>query len=267
MKESDLHRSVSVVENRPLCADHYILVLRGDELARVSHPGQFVNLKINNREELLLRRPFSIARTHPEGALFEIVYRVVGKGTAAMAGLKSGDTLDLMGPLGKGFQLSEGPENCLLIGGGVGIAPLWGLADRLSRKQSRIIALLGFRSSDVIFGIDVFRGNGAEVIVTTDDGSHGLKGFVSDHVEEVLKRSIDRAYVCGPPLMLRAIVPLLRKAGVRGEASVEEKMGCGFGVCLSCAINVKKNGVVEKQRVCTEGPVFDIEEMVWNDEA
>ncbi len=187
MKESDLHRNASVVENRPLCADHYLLVMREDELARVSHPGQFVNLKINNREELLLRRPFSIARTHPEGSLFEIVYRVVGKGTAAMKDLKPGDILDLMGPLGKGFHLPEAQKNCLLIGGGVGLAPLWGLADRLSQNQNRIVALLGFRSSDVIFGIDVFQGYGAEIIVTTDDGSYGLKGFVSDHVEKVLK--------------------------------------------------------------------------------
>jgi dihydroorotate dehydrogenase electron transfer subunit len=267
MKESDLHRNVSVVENRPLCADHYLLVMRGDELARVSYAGQFVNLRINNREELLLRRPFSIARTHPEGSLFEIVYRVVGKGTAAMKDLKPGDILDLMGPLGKGFHLPEARKNCLLIGGGVGLAPLWGLADRLSQNQNRIVALLGFRSSDVIFGIDVFQGYGAEIIVTTDDGSYGLKGFVSDHAEKVLKGPVDRAYVCGPPLMLKAVIPLLRAAGIEGEASIEEKMGCGYGVCLSCAINIAKDGAIEKQRVCTEGPVFDLEELVLDDEA
>ena len=183
-----------------------------------------------------------------------------------MSGLRPGETVDLMGPLGKGFHLPDGRENCLLIGGGVGLAPLWGLADRLSRKGSRIFALLGFRSSDVVFGVDVFRGYGAEVTVATDDGSYGVKGFVTDHVRETLKRSFDRAYVCGPPPMLRAIVPMLLGAGIKGEASVEERMGCGFGVCLSCAVNVKKDGVVEKLRACTEGPVFDIEEMVWGDE-
>jgi dihydroorotate dehydrogenase electron transfer subunit len=266
MKESDLHRNACVIENRPLCADHYLLVMREDELARLSQPGQFVNLKINNREELLLRRPFSIARTHPEGSLFEIVYRVVGKGTAAMKDLKPGDILDLMGPLGKGFHLPEGQKSCLLIGGGVGLAPLWGLADRLSQNGNRVVALLGFRSSDVIFGIDVFRGYGAEILVTTDDGSYGLKGFVSDHVEKVLKDPIDRVYVCGPPLMLKAVVSLLRVAGIEGEASVEEKMGCGYGVCLSCALDITKDGVVEKQRVCTEGPVFDLEELALDDE-
>jgi dihydroorotate dehydrogenase electron transfer subunit len=119
----------------------------------------------------------------------------------------------------------------------------------------------------VIFGIDVFQGYGAEIIVTTDDGSYGLKGFVSDHAEKVLKGTIDRVYVCGPPLMLKAVIPLLRTAGIEGEASVEEKMGCGYGVCLSCAINITKGGVVEKQRVCTEGPVFDLEELVLDDEA
>ncbi len=267
MRESDLHRKASVVANAALCPDHYLLVMREGGLASTSQPGQFINLRINNREELLLRRPFSIARVEPETSLVEIAYRVVGKGTAAMSRLKPDDTLDLIGPLGKGFHLPDGRENCLLIGGGVGLAPLWGLADRLSRKQNSIFALLGFRSGDVVFGIEVFRGYGAEVIVATDDGSYGLKGFVSDHVEKTLNRSFGRAYVCGPSLMLRAIVPLLREAGIKGEASVEERMGCGFGVCLSCAVNVKKNGVVEKQRACTEGPVFDIDEMVWDDEA
>jgi dihydroorotate dehydrogenase electron transfer subunit len=267
MKESNLYRNVSVVENRPLCADHYLLVMREDELARGSHPGQFINLKINKREEFLLRRPFSIARTHPGGSLIEIVYRVVGRGTTAMKDLRPGDIVDLMGPLGKGFHLPEVRKNCLLIGGGVGLAPLWGLADRLSQNQNRIVALLGFRSSEVIFGVDVLRGYGAEIIVTTDDGSYGLKGFVSDQVERVLKGPMDRVYVCGPPLMLKAVIPLLRTAGIEGEASVEEKMGCGYGVCLSCAIDITRSGVVEKQRVCTEGPVFDLEELVLDDEA
>jgi dihydroorotate dehydrogenase electron transfer subunit len=267
MQESDLHRKASVISNAALCADHYLLAFREDRLANTSHPGQFINLRIDNREELLLRRPFSIARVEPQTSLVEVAYRVVGKGTAAMTSLKAGDTLDLIGPLGRGFRLPDKRENCLLIGGGVGLAPLWGLADRLSRNQNGVFALLGFRSKDVVFGIEVFRGYGAEVVAATDDGSYGLKGFVSDHVESNLKRSFDRAYVCGPPLMIRAIVSVLRKAGIKGEASVEEKMGCGFGVCLSCAVNVKKNGVVEKQRACTEGPVFDIDDMVWDDEA
>jgi len=266
MGESKLHHNASVIENRQLCAGHYLLALKNDNLSKAVLPGQFVNLKISNREELLLRRPFSVARMKADRSRIDIIYRVIGKGTSAMAGLKFGDEVDLLGPLGRGFHLPDYPINCLLLGGGVGVAPLWGLADHLSRRGNRIVALIGFQSSHKMFGIEVFRESGAEVIVTTDDGSFGLKGLASDHLEEVLKREIDCVYVCGPPLMLKAVIPMIRRANLRGEVSVEEKMGCGYGVCLSCVVNVRKNGMIEKQRVCTEGPVFDLEEIVLNDE-
>jgi dihydroorotate dehydrogenase electron transfer subunit len=266
MEKSNLHHQVPVIENRQLCTDHYLLVLRDEGLSKTSQPGQFINLRINQREELLLRRPFSVARTLPGQSLVEIVYRIIGKGTEAMKGLRPGDMADLLGPLGKGFSLPAPSANCLLIGGGVGIAPLWGLADRLRQNGNRITALLGFRSSDTVFGLDRFKDDGAETVVTTDDGSYGLKGFVNDPLEEMMKRRMDRAYVCGPPLMLKAILPVIRRAHVRGEVSVEERMGCGFGVCLSCVVQVRKDGVVERQRVCTDGPVFGLEEIILADE-
>ncbi len=261
----DLHRTASVIQNRQLCIDHYLLVLKDAELAKAVLPGQFINLKIRNREDLLLRRPFSIARARPEKSSLEIVYQVVGKGTAAMRDLRPGESVDLLGPLGKGFHVPEKGENCLLVGGGCGVAPLWALADRLFQNGNKMIALLGFRSSNYVFGVDVFEADQAEIIVTTDDGSYGLKGFASEHLKDVLKRPVDRVYVCGPPQMLKAVIPLIRRAGRKGEVSVEEKMGCGYGVCLSCAVNVIKDGVLEKQRVCKEGPVFDIEEVEPDD--
>jgi dihydroorotate dehydrogenase electron transfer subunit len=266
MGKSKFQHKATVIQNRLLCTDHYLLVLKDDGLSKTVLPGQFINILINHREELLLRRPFSIARANPEQSSVEIVYRVVGKGTTTMKSLPPGTIVDLLGPLGKGFSLLEQPMECLLIGGGVGIAPLWGLAKSLSQGRNRIIALLGFRSCDYIYGIDVFRDYGVETFVTTDDGSSGLKGFASDHLEEILRRRIDRAYVCGPPLMLKAIIPMLRRANIKGEVSVEEKMGCGFGACLSCVVNVRINGAVEKQRACTEGPVFDVAEIVMDDE-
>ena len=266
MEKSKLHHQSFIVENKPLCTDHYLLVLRDEPLAQTALPGQFVNLRIKNREEFLLRRPFSIARTLPEQSCVEVVYRIVGKGTAAMKDLRPGETVDLLGPLGKSFSLPERPVTCLLIGGGVGIAPLWSLANRLSQNRNKIIALLGFRSSHFLFGIDRFQNHGAETIVTTDDGSCGLKGFVSDHLENALKRQIERVYICGPSLMLKAVIPMIRRAGIQGEVSVEERMGCGFGVCLSCVVNVRRDGVIERQRACTEGPVFDLEEIILDDE-
>jgi dihydroorotate dehydrogenase electron transfer subunit len=267
MKRYGLHHRASVVKNIPVCADHYHLILRDDAVARKTAPGQFVNLKINNREELLLRRPFSVAITRPEQSLFEIVYHVVGKGTRAMVDLRPGELVDLMGPFGNGFHLPERPMSCLLLGGGCGVAPLWGLVEPLSRGGNKIIALLGFQSSDRVFGEEVFTRYGAEVVVTTEDGSYGLKGFVSDHLEETLRRQVDRVYICGPMPMIKVVIPMISKQKIKGEVSLEEKMGCGYGACLSCVAKIWKDGVVERERVCTEGPVFPLEEIVLDDEA
>jgi dihydroorotate dehydrogenase electron transfer subunit len=262
MEKTDLRKRAFVVSNNPVCADHYLLVLKEDKLPRETMPGQFVNLRINNREDLLLRRPFSVALVKPEQSLFEIVYRVVGKGTAAMTDLQPGDTVDLLGPLGKGFTIPENSSTCLLIGGGCGVAPLWAVAEHLHRADSKTIAMLGFQASDKVFGEDVFRTYGAETVVTTDDGSYGLKGFVSEHLDTLLNRRIDRAYVCGPIPMLKAVAPLLMRAGIACEVSLEEHMGCGFGVCLSCVVPVRDGDTSEKQRVCAEGPVFNLEDIV-----
>jgi len=265
-EKCSLHIAATVVKNIRLCNEHYCLTLKNDTLAKTTKQGQFVNLRIDGRDDLLLRRPFSVAMTRPLQSLLEIVYRVVGQGTRSMIELRRGEKVDLIGPLGTGFHLPEEPTNCLLVGGGVGIAPLWGLAAQLSKKKNEVIALLGFRSSDNVFGEDIFRKLRVETIVTTDDGSYGLKGFVSDHFGKVLNRPIDHAYVCGPNPMLKTVLPMIRKAGIKGEVSLEERMGCGYGVCLSCVANIVEEGVVERKRICTEGPVFDLEHVVLGDE-
>ncbi len=263
METRRYRHDVEVVKNAKISTDHYHLTLGDDgRLSNEAKPGQFVNLSIPGREDLLLRRPFSIALMRPEHSLLEIVYHVVGRGTRAMADLEPGDRVDLMGPLGKGFHIPEGGENCLLLGGGCGVAPLWGLAENLYRKENRLIALLGFQSSDRVFGEEIFRKCEAEIFVTTDDGSYGIKGVASDHLEKILERPIDRVYLCGPVPMLKAVFPMIKKARLKGEVSLEERMGCGYGVCLSCVVTISKEGVVEKQRVCTEGPVFSIEEVI-----
>jgi dihydroorotate dehydrogenase electron transfer subunit len=262
MRESNLHYKAGVIANLNICTGHYLLTLKEGALAREIVPGQFVNLRIDRRADLTLRRPFSVARVRPDLSELDIVYQVVGKGTRAMADLRPGQEVDLLGPLGQGFHLPEIPSCCLLVGGGCGVAPLWGLAENLSKQESRVIAFLGFRSSKKVFGEQDFRKLGAEVTVTTDDGSYGLKGFVSDHLENALRNPIDRVYVCGPPPMLKAVLPMVRKANLKGEVSLEERMGCGYGVCLSCVVDVMKGGSVEKQRVCKEGPVFGIDKIV-----
>jgi len=266
MEKIDLRHSASVVSNIRICTDHYRLVLQEDSLPNVILPGQFVNIRIDNREDLILRRPFSVALVKPEKSLFEIVYRVVGKGTSAMTDLQPDDVVDLLGPLGKGFRIPEKATNCLLLGGGCGIAPLWGVADKLYRVNSKMTVMLGFKSSAMVFGEDVFRAYDADTFITTDDGSYGLKGFVSEHLEKVMDQQIDRAYVCGPTPMIRAVTPILKQANVACEISLEAYMGCGFGVCLSCVISVRNGEAIEKQRVCTEGPVFRLEDIAEDHE-
>jgi dihydroorotate dehydrogenase electron transfer subunit len=266
MKTIDLRHTATVVSNTPICADHYLLALEEEMLPKVTLPGQFVNIRIPNRADLLLRRPFSVARVKPEKSQFEIVYRVVGQGTAAMTDLQPGDGIDLLGPLGKEFTIPELPMHCLLIGGGCGVAPLWAVSDRLSRTGSKITALLGFQSSETVFGEDEFRANNAEVVITTDDGSYGLKGFVSAHLESLLDRKFGRVYGCGPLPMLKAVAPILKQAGVPGEVSLEARMGCGFGVCLSCVVSVRDDESIEKHRVCTEGSVFNLKDILLDHE-
>jgi dihydroorotate dehydrogenase electron transfer subunit len=266
MKKTDLRCYARVVENLRICTDHYRLVLQEDRLPRVTKPGQFVNIRINTREDLLLRRPFSVALVKPEKSRFEVIYRVVGKGTAAMTELEPGDTVDLLGPLGTGFNIPENAGNCLLLGGGCGVAPLWAVADKLYGTGSKMIAMLGFQSAEHVFGEDVFRGYGAHTVVTTDDGSYGVKGFITQELEKVMSQQIDRIYICGPTPMLKAASSILEKSKAECQVSLEARMGCGFGVCLSCVVSVRKEGNIEKQRVCSEGPVFRLKDILLDDE-
>ena len=266
MEVIPLHHRATVLTNTLLCDEHYLLTLRHGGIANITEPGQFVQLRVNRSADLLLRRPFSIARVRPDQEQFDIVYRVVGKGTRVMVDLKPGEGVDLIGPLGQGFHLPKTRSTCLLVGGGVGVAPLWGLAEKLSQQQHPTIALLGFRSIRFRFGEDVFKTLKTEIVVTTDDGSYGTKGLASDHLQTLLKRQIDQIYLCGPPAMLRVAIPMAREAGIKGEVSLEEHMGCGFGVCLSCVAKVWRDGTVERVRVCFEGPVFPVEDVVLDDE-
>ena len=254
----------SVEQNSQICADHHVMILKDNGVASgATQPGQFVNLVIPQRPDLFLRRPFSVAKTDPENNLLYIVYRIVGEGTQAMADLKVGTKVDLMGPLGTGWHLPESPGNSLLIGGGCGVAPLWGLAEYIASKGGHVYSVLGFQSQDKVFGEDVFQAIDADITVTTDDGSYGSAGFVCDNLDACLIQPIDRAYVCGPMPMVKTVIPRLLEKNIEGEVSLEEVMGCGFGVCLSCVTEIEQEGRIHKQRICTEGPVFSIKEVKW----
>lgn len=235
----------TIKENMPLTASVYEMTLAGDT-RYITAAGQFVNVALDG---LFLRRPISVCDV--TGDILTLVYKVVGKGTDAMSKLKSGDKLNILTGLGNGYDLALAGERPLLIGGGVGVPPLYLLAKRLLEQDKKVTVILGFNTADEIFYEKEFLALGAEVRVTTADGSYGRKGFVTDAIEG----DFTHYYACGPLPMLKAV----SKLNMSGSLSLEERMGCGFGACMGCSIQTK-NGV---KRVCKEGPVFDAAEVIW----
>ena len=242
MKQTEL----TIIENLPLCTDVYRVVLAGDTSA-VTAPGQFVNLKLDG---FFLRRPISVCDW--DTGQLSIIYKVVGRGTAAMARLRPGAVLDTLTGLGNGYDLSLSGNHPLLVGGGVGVPPLYGLAKRLLAAGKTPVAILGFNTASERFYDDAFRALGVQTIVATADGSLGVRGFVTDALPE----RYDGFCACGPLPMLRALCAASDKPGF---LSLEARMGCGFGACMGCTIETV-NG---PRRVCKEGPVFRKEELVW----
>ena len=238
---------LKVIANDRLNHDTFSLLLEGDKLS-FSAPGQFVNLDIPG---LYLRRPISVCQS--TDAVLRLVFKVVGKGTAVMAGYKQGDEVDVLSPLGNGFDANAEGKKALLVGGGVGTPPLLGLTEELLKKGKEVKAVLGFNTaSDIILEKDFSSLLGEEnVTVTTMDGSAGKKGLVTDALEEC-----DVLYSCGPLPMMKAVA---RKAKCKCYFSLESRMGCGFGACMGCSIQTV-NGA---KRVCKDGPVFDGEVLIW----
>jgi dihydroorotate dehydrogenase electron transfer subunit len=264
MGSSQLLNFATVEKNSQICADHHLIILQDNGVTSgATKPGQFINLVIPQRPDLFLRRPFSVAKTDPANNLLYIVYRVVGEGTRAMVDLQTGTQVDVMGPLGEGWSVPEKPGNYLLIGGGCGVAPLWGLAEQIAQLGVKVHTVLGFQSEDKVFGEDVFNAVEADITVTTDDGTYGEAGYICEHLGRSLDQHVDFAYICGPMPMVKTVIPPLLEKGIDGEVSYEEIMGCGFGVCLSCVTDIERDGELRKERVCTEGPVFSIKEVRW----
>lgn len=236
---------LQVISNKKLNTTTYEMILGGQDLMHKS--GQFLELSLNN---FFLRRPFSIADCSENTVT--LLYKVIGEGTKALSGAKRGDSFDCLTNLGNGFNSCR-TQKPLLLGGGIGIAPLYKLAKDFVKKDIVPTILLGFRNCSEMFYLEEFKKLG-DVIVATDDGSFGCCG----NIVEALKLSvpcIDYYYACGPVVMLKA----LQNHCINGELSLEARMGCGFGVCMGCSIQTK-NGY---KRVCKEGPIFDASEVLW----
>lgn len=247
-----------------LTSDVYRIRIEGDFLEdfyREAKAGQFINLYMKDKSTLL-PRPVSICRI--TNSQLELVYRVVGKGTRELAGYHTGDTIRLSSPLGNGFDLSRCQSgSALLIGGGVGVPPLLQLAGELNRRGIQCTGVLGFQKDP--FLVKEMERVCHRVLVATEDGSSGFTGNVVQLIERE-NLSADHGFSCGPKPMLKALAQFCRKQPVPLQVSLEERMGCGFGACVGCAVDVRIEGKIQKKAVCKDGPVFWSEEVFWHAE-
>ncbi len=246
----------NIVSNTELSADVSALVLECPQVVAEAKPGQFVMIK-NEMGSTYLRRPFGVADVDKENGLLLLVYRKAGKGTQELALLEEGSPISVEGPLGKGFSFKEAGRT-LLIGGGVGIAPIIYTARHLSEEITgpKPVILFGVRNHKELFWSDFVEDFAEKLIYTTDDGSYGRKGFAIDAIPDILAKYPDIRHikVCGPTIMMKGIAELAIKQGIECEVSLEKRMACGIGVCLGCTFAGKSG---KRWKVCADGPVFD----------
>ena len=237
----------TIKENVALTSNVFKMTLEGDT-GDVTNCGQFVNIKL---EGLFLRRPISVCDC--EGNVLTLIYKVVGKGTEQMSEMAAGDELDVLTGLGNGYDTSLSGETPLLLGGGVGVPPMYMLCKKLIAEGKKVSVVLGFNTREEVFYEEEFLALGADVTVTTVDGSYGVKGFVTDVMKDA---EYSYFYTCGPEPMLKAVY---RTSATSGQFSFEERMGCGFGACMGCSCKT----ITGYKRICKEGPVMRKEEILW----
>ena len=237
-----------IIDNTALTANVYKMILRGDTSA-ITAPGQFVNILLDG---LYLRRPISVCDLTED--TLTIIYKVVGQGTAKMSKMQSGK-LDVLTGLGNGYELSVSGQAPVLLGGGVGVPPMYLLAKKLIEQGKKVSVILGFNTKSEVFYEQEFKALGADVTVTTVDGSYGTKGFVTDVLAQM---NYTYFYTCGPEPMLKAVY---KTSETSGQLSFEKRMGCGFGACMGCSCKT----ITGYKRICKEGPVMQKEEILWED--
>ena len=239
----------SIISNTALTDSVYQMVLSGDTSA-ITAAGQFVNIQLAGK---FLRRPISVCDY--DGSTLTIVYKVVGKGTEQMSTMTASETLDILTGLGNGYDLSLSGDKPVLLGGGVGVPPMYNLAKKLMAQGKKVTVILGFNTQSEIFYEDEFKSLGCDVIVATADGSYGVKGFATTPLAEL---DYTYFYTCGPEPMLKAVY---KSTNTSGQMSFEERMGCGFGACMGCSCKT----LTGYKRICKDGPVMRKEEILWED--
>ncbi|MDP2167919.1 MAG: dihydroorotate dehydrogenase electron transfer subunit [Thermodesulfovibrionales bacterium] len=243
-----------VKENTPLNKNHFLLTFAPLEEAPEPRPGQFYMVAASGSYDPLLKRPFCFFRKTDLG--IQMLYRIKGKGTKLLSGLKTGDVLDVLGPLGNSYPMPPKKDTALVVAGGIGIASLFPLIEAL---EGRAHVIYGARTKNELLMLDEVKALSMELAICTDDGTCGGKGTVMDFIEDIPDEG-KIIYCCGPLPMLRAVSEFASKRGIKGYVSLEENMACGLGACLGCAVKMTSGGY---KRVCKEGPVFKMEEVGW----
>jgi len=253
---------MNICYQRKIAHNIYEMELKGDLVQQIEKPGQFVHIKVDNSIDVLLRRPISIAEVNKEEQKMKIIFRKEGEGTKRLSQKKSGEVLDVLGPLGNGFSIEDmkSGDKALIVGGGIGVPPLYELSKQLVQKGVKVTHILGFQTKSVVFYEDEFKKLG-DTLIATVDGTYGDQGFVTDIIRKE-KIQFETLYSCGPTPMLHAIETMFPDQNV--YISLEERMGCGIGACFACVCPLKEDETgLSYKKVCTDGPVFRAGEVVY----
>lgn len=246
-----------VVSKKNLAKNVFDFTIDAKNIADLALAGQFVHIKVDG---FMLRRPISICEVDKENGTIRFVFEIRGEGTEKLSQVNKGDNLDVMGPLGKGFTILPADKKAVVVGGGIGVPPMVEVAKNYGENAT---AIIGFRSANAVILDEDFKNMGANLMLCTDDGTMGRKGFVTEALKERLEQGkVDIIQACGPHMMLKGVVALANEYGVPCEVSLEERMGCGVGACLVCACKTVKDGKEYLSHVCKDGPVFKAEDVI-----
>lgn len=246
-----------IVSKKNLGKDTYDLTVAAEGIAKFSSAGQFVHIKINGFQ---LRRPISICEINRQEGTIRIVFEVRGEGTRELSKLNEGQMLDILGPLGRGFTMLPKDRKIIVVGGGIGVPPMYELARHYGANAT---AIIGFRTANAVILQEDFKAAGNDVMLCTDDGTMGAKGYVTLALKHrLMQEHADMIYACGPHVMLKGVVDLANEFSIPCEVSLEERMGCGVGACLGCACKTVKDGKEYYAHVCKDGPVFPAQDVI-----
>ena len=264
---------VKILSKEKVAPNIFLIKLSAPSVAQEALPGQFIHIKCSKDNYPLLRRPLSIHRIDKEKGEIFILFQAVGEGTKILADRTIGDDLDITGPIGNGFNIYPESRKIMIVGGGIGVAPLLALGEESIRQGKEVRVLISALKKELVIGEESFKILGAKVDVATDDGSYQFKGLVTDLLERIIKEGwlANQIFACGPKPMLKKISEITLPANINYQVSMEERMACGIGACLGCVCKIKTKDKrkyrvkYEYKRVCIDGPVFSGNEVVWDD--